>query len=84
MISSRCASLLLGLLFLCTWSLDRIEPPFAVLYDEEGREALVHLQRLPEGATPGDLLKTLAGPILPGRREREAALRARLEALLSP
>ncbi len=75
---------LLGLLLLWTWSLDRIEPPFAVLYDEEGREAQVHLQRLPKEVRPGDLLKTLTGPILPGRKEREAALRARLEALLSP
>ena len=60
---------------------DRVEPPMAVLIDQEGQRLDVPLVRLPADATPGDALESPEGPILPGRPERRRQLAAQLARL---
>ena len=68
-------------LCVCAFAFDRIEPPWAILLDAQGDELLVPLSQLPLAARPGDRLATPTGPVLPGRKARVVALRARLRRL---
>lgn len=68
-------------LALAVFSVDRFEPPYAVLIDEQGRQLDVPLHALPPEARPGDRLATPSGPVLGDRDARAAALRARIARL---
>ena len=68
-------------LVLAVWSFDRLEPPFAVLVDDEGAERVVERARLPPEARPGDRLATPTGPVIGVQRVQVARLQARIEAL---
>lgn len=63
------------------YSIDRFEPPLAVLISPDGRTLDVPLSSLPPEARPGDRLATPRGPVVGDRAARTAALRARLERL---
>lgn len=51
--------ILLALLF---WTVDRLEPPWAVLVPDEGETVEVLITTLPEGTREGDRLAGVAGP----------------------
>ncbi len=70
-----------ALLALLLWTIDRFEPPWAVLLDQSGRQVDVPLTWLPAAARPGDALATPHGPVIGDRAARAAALRRRIERL---
>lgn len=71
-------------LCLFAWSFDRIEPPYAVLYGEDGAEISVPLSELPPEAEPGDTLPDLkSGRVIKPTAAERAALRDQLEGLLA-
>lgn len=69
------------LIALWVFSVDRIEPPWAVLTDADGRQLDVPLSTLPAGAGPGDRLATPSGPIIGDRRARAASVATQLARL---
>ncbi len=74
---------LLTAVALLVLSIDRFEPPMAVLIDEAGRQLDVPIADLPPEARPGDRLASPTGPVIGDREARAAALRARLARLAS-
>lgn len=69
---------MISALVLWVWTLDRIEPPWAVLVHDDGRQVDVRLARLPAGIQPGDRLARLDGPV---QRPDRAAIAARIARL---
>ncbi|MEZ4469424.1 MAG: SAM-dependent methyltransferase [bacterium] len=74
---------MIGLLVaLLWWTVDRIEPPWAVLIHDDGREREVRVSGLPPDVAEGDRLATLRGPRLPATDR--LALAARIARLAGP
>lgn len=69
------------IMLLSMLSFDRVEAPYAVLYDDAGEELSVNIADLPLDARPGDLLESVNGSILPSREARLANYQTRREAL---
>lgn len=72
---------MIAALVLWVWTLDRVEPPWAVLVHADGRVLDVPIASLPPDVRPGDHLRTPQGPVMPGQREAIAARLARLAGL---
>lgn len=68
-------------LLLWVWTLDRIEPPWAVLVHDDGRQIDVRVSTLPTGIRPGDQLERPDGPFRRPDRRAVAARIARLAGL---
>lgn len=69
---------MISALLLWVWTLDRIEPPWAVLVHDDGHQIDVRISALPDGARPGDRLATPHGPL---RRPDRGAVAARIARL---
>ena len=72
---------MIAVALLLTWTLDRVEPPWAVLVDESGRATDVRVADLPPNAEPGDRLSSLTGPVVEKSATRRARLARRLAVL---
>jgi hypothetical protein len=68
-------------LVMAVWSFDRVEPPWAVLINEDGEERVVQRAQLPAEARPGDRLATPTGPVVGVQRVHLARLKRRLDTL---
>ena len=70
-------------LLLLAWTIDRYEPPYAVLIADDGHTIDVRADVLPRGVRPGDRLVTPKGPVVGDADARRRALQLRLDALVS-
>jgi len=78
----RAGPALAAIAAMLTFTIDRFEPPMAVLIDHAGQTHDVPLSTLPPEARPGDRLASPTGPVIDDRAARAAALRARLDRLV--